>query len=89
MDTTSHTWKRVRTAHGKGFIQRMEKGLYSAWKRVGTAHGKPGKIREILENSESFLTIFTNNKKRLRENSGNIILSNIFDEIGGALRIYE
>ena len=47
--------------------------------------GKPGKgtflkrIRENLENSGNFLTIF--------KTSGNFLLPNISDQIGGALRI--
>ena len=55
--------------------------------RVRTAQGKPGKrdflkkFRENLENSGNFPTIFTT--------SGNFILPNISDQIGGALRINE
>ena len=40
--------------------------------------GKPGKLRE-----------FSDHFYNLRENSGNFILPNISDQIGGALRINE
>ena len=40
--------------------------------------GKPGKLRE-----------FSDHLYNLRENSGNFILPNVSDQIGGALRINE
>ena len=46
--------------------------------RVRTAQGKPGKLRE-----------FSDHFYDLRKNSGNFILPDISDQIGGALRINE
>ena len=71
LGSTSDVFKVSRT----GFVQlkeNLEKGIF----------GK--KIRENMENSGNFLTIFTYN---LREDSGNFILPNISDQIGCTLRI--
>ena len=51
---------------------------YISSNKVRTAQGKPGKLRE-----------FSDHFYNLRENSGNFILSNISDQIGGAIRISE
>ena len=58
-----------------GFVQLRE----NLKKRLfGTNQGKPGKLRE-----------FSDHFYYLRENSGNFILPNIYDQIGCALRINE
>ena len=59
--------------------------------RVRTAQGKPGK-RDFFEKNQGKpgkLREFFDHFYNLRENSGNFILPNISDQIGGALRINE
>ena len=59
--------------------------------RVRTAQGKPGK-RDFFEKSQGKpgkLRGFSDHFYNFRENSGNFILPNISDQIGGALRISE
>ena len=55
-------------------------GSGKTWKKglFEKNQGKPGKLRE-----------FSDHFHNLRENSGNFILPNISDQIGGALRINE
>ena len=59
--------------------------------RVRTAQGKPGKggFFEKNQGKPGKLREFSDHLYNLRENSGNFILSNISDPIGGALRINE
>ena len=59
--------------------------------RVRTAQGKPGKPgkRDFFEKIQGKLREFSDHFYNLRENSGNFILPNISDQIGGALRINE
>ena len=62
--------------------------------RVRTARGKPGKPgkRDFLKKNQGKpgkLREFSDHFYNLRENSGNFILPNISDQIGGALRINE
>ena len=61
----------------------LKQGSYSSGKTWNKElfekiQGKPGKLRE-----------FSDHFYNLRENSGNFILPNISDQIGGALRINE
>ena len=59
--------------------------------RVRTAQGKPGK-RDFSEKNQGKpgkLREFSDHFYNLRENSGNFILPNISDQIGGAIRISE
>ena len=53
---------------------------WKTWKKglFKKNQGKPGKLRE-----------FSDHFYNLRENSGNLILPNISDQIGGAIRISE
>ena len=63
--------------------------------RVRTAQGKPGKPgkpgkRDFFEKNQGKpgkLREFSDHFYNLRENSGNVILPNISDQIGGAIRI--
>ena len=62
--------------------------------RVRTAQGKPGKpgkrdFFEKIQGKPGKLREFSDHFYNLRENSGNFILPNISDQIGGALRINE
>ena len=62
--------------------------------RVRTAQGKPGKpgkgdFFEKNQGKPGILREFSDHFCNLRENSGNFILPNISDQIGGALRINE
>ena len=63
---------------------RVKSGVRMAQRKPGKRdfleknQGKPGKLRE-----------FSDHFYNLRENSGNFILPNISDQIGGALRISE
>ena len=61
----------------------IDPGSYSSrktWKKDVSEknQGKPGKLRE-----------FSDHFYNLRKNSGNFILPNISDQVGGALRINE
>ena len=62
--------------------------------RVRTAQGKPGKpgksyFFEKNQGKPGKLREFSDHFYNLRENSGNFILPNISDQIGGAIRISE
>ena len=59
--------------------------------RVRTAQEKPGK-RDFFEKNQGKpgkLREFSDHFYSLKENSGNFVLPNISDQIGGALRINE
>ena len=66
------------------FFCSLFQGSYSSgkiWKKgpfLKKKQGKPGKLRE-----------FSDHFYNLKENSGNFILPNIFDQVGGAYRINE
>ena len=67
--------KNRRNYNYTGFVRLRENLEKGTFEKN---HGKPGKLRE-----------FSDHFYNLRENSGNFILSNISDQIGGAIRITE